>query len=442
MIRRMKSQIRRRASGVEEPVFPPRTVKGVPVWLKDVERKLFEKVSSYCSQTARQAEGTDEADLVGFAMQIVKKRVLSSREALLQTIEHRLEALTKEEAREEAPSPSELRDYQADLPLTEAQSERTARRILRSAIPKDEKRCQSEVRALKNIRNLLKKLSGPDPKIEALVDELKRVFAEDPSEKVVVFTEYRDTLEAIRTRLDAHPELANRFFRLKGRLSEGRILTRDERVARATHAPEERKPKLLDQVRAAIRTRHYSFRTDCMSRSCSEPSERLQDRWALPSRSVATLFVILLRPTYWKTATTFARSSLGVAHRAPSLGGASTTSRPCESTIGRAARMRGTCTWRGRCSPGCSRRGSSSPVRPIMAGPFLHRLSSPSLLCVSSSRTSRWALMALSMWFSGSSRPRANSILWSSLNRPTGARHLLSPRSSGPSWAMTGSTDS
>lgn len=308
MIRRMKSQIRRRASGVEEPVFPPRTVKGVPVWLKDVERKLFEKVSSYCSQTARQAEGTDEADLVGFAMQIVKKRALSSREALLQTIEHRLEALTKEEAREEAPSPSELRDYQADLPLTEAQSERTARRILRSAIPKDEKRCQSEVRALKNIRNLLKKLSGPDPKIEALVDELKRVFAEDPSEKVVVFTEYRDTLEAIRTRLDAHPELANRFFRLKGRLSEGRILTRDERVARATHAPEERKPKLLDQVRAAIRTRHYSFRTDCMSRSCSEPSERLQDRWALPSRSVATLFVILLRPTYWKTATTFARS--------------------------------------------------------------------------------------------------------------------------------------
>lgn len=35
-----------------------------------------------------------------------------------------------------------------------------------------------------------------------------------------------------------------------------------QRVARATHAPEERKPKLLDQVRAAVRTRHYSLRTE------------------------------------------------------------------------------------------------------------------------------------------------------------------------------------
>jgi repressor LexA len=35
-----------------------------------------------------------------------------------------------------------------------------------------------------------------------------------------------------------------------------------QRAARVTHASEERKPKLLDQVREAIRARHYSLRTE------------------------------------------------------------------------------------------------------------------------------------------------------------------------------------
>ncbi|GIW40960.1 MAG: helicase [Candidatus Binatia bacterium] len=231
MIRRMKSQIRRRTNGATEPVFPPRTVEGLPVPLAEAERQLLQKVSAYCSRTARQAEGTEDADLIGFAMQIVKKRALSSRSALLRTIEHRLEALGKEEAREEAPSRAELRDYQADLPLTEAQSERTARRILRSAIPRDEKRRRSEMQALRSIRKLLRKLPDRDPKIEALVAELTRVFAVDPSEKVIVFTEYRDTLEALSSRLDSEPGLAGRYVLLHGGLTRRQRLVRQDRFA-------------------------------------------------------------------------------------------------------------------------------------------------------------------------------------------------------------------
>jgi len=35
-----------------------------------------------------------------------------------------------------------------------------------------------------------------------------------------------------------------------------------QRVAGAMHPPTRHKPKLLDQVREAIRTRHYSLRTE------------------------------------------------------------------------------------------------------------------------------------------------------------------------------------
>ncbi|WP_075162185.1 helicase-related protein [Chthonomonas calidirosea] len=256
MIRRMKRQIRRRVDGGEVPVFPQRKVEGLPVPLSGPEKELLEKVSSYCSRTARQAEGTDEAELVGFAMQIVKKRALSSRRALLTTIENRLEALAKAEAREEAPSHAELRDYQADLPLTESQSERTARRILRSAIPKDEKRRRSELQSLKSIWARLKKLPDRDAKIEALLAELKCVFADDPAEKVIVFTEYRDTLEAIRARIDADPDLADHYVILHGGLTRGQRLRRQELFER----PEIRVLLATDAASEGLNLQHHCRR--------------------------------------------------------------------------------------------------------------------------------------------------------------------------------------
>ena len=256
MIRRMKSQIRHRVEGREEPVFPPRTVEGTPVRLEGTERELLQEVSTYCSRTLRQARGTEDEELIGFAMQIVKKRALSSWAALGKTIEHRLEALEREEAREEPPQPAELRDFQADLPLTEAQSERTARRILRSAIPRDEKRRGSELRALKCIRALLKKLPDRDPKIEALVSELKRIFAEDPSEKVIVFTEYRDTLDAIRARLDADPDLRDRYVVLHGGLTRRERLRRQDQFAQ----PETRVLLATDAASEGLNLQQYCRR--------------------------------------------------------------------------------------------------------------------------------------------------------------------------------------
>ncbi len=138
-IRRMKAQIHRFSEGKQIPFFPQREVQGIEISTKALDLELLRKVSSYCSKTARQAGGLEEEDLITFAMQIVKKRALSSRRALEKTLEHRLEALRKEDAREEPPDPNDIRELQSELPLGEARAERTARRVLRSAIPKEER---------------------------------------------------------------------------------------------------------------------------------------------------------------------------------------------------------------------------------------------------------------------------------------------------------------
>ncbi len=215
MVRRLKAQIQRPTEdGRWVDVFPMRHVEGISVPVDAAGRELLRKVASYCSRTARAAEGTEEVDLITFAMQIVKKRALSSRAALRRTLEHRLEALKKEASREEPPAPSELRDLQADLPLGDAALERTSRKLLRSAIPADEKRRKSETRALGAIQKLLRQMPDTDPKVNALVAAVQRIVGD--GEKVIVFTEYLDTLASVEEALQGDAALRGRWVVLRG----------------------------------------------------------------------------------------------------------------------------------------------------------------------------------------------------------------------------------
>ncbi|MEW5899854.1 MAG: helicase-related protein [Acidobacteriota bacterium] len=263
-IRRMKSQIvRRLPDGKETPLFPKRHVSGIAVTnLSEPEKELLKKVASYCSRTARQAQETEDAELIGFAMQIIKKRALSSRSALKKTLDCRLESLRKEELREEPPSPAEVRDLRSDIPLTESAAERTALRVIRSAVPRDERRRKAEISAISGIRRLFSKIPPLDPKIEALIAELRSVFSKDPEDKAIVFTEYRDTLEAIQSRIDSDPELAGRYVLFHGGLSRKQRLSREAvfekpetRVLLATDAASEG----LNLQRSCHRVIHFEL---------------------------------------------------------------------------------------------------------------------------------------------------------------------------------------
>jgi ERCC4-related helicase len=247
MVRRMKRQIVTRDGDGWKDAFLPRSVEPIPVHVDGEAAQLFDLITAYCSRAVKDASGEEDAELVSFAMQIVKKRAASSRLALARTLENRLAALKKEEERAEKPERAELKDYQADLPMPDAQAERIARKILRSAIPKDERRRKAEVSKITAIQRLLKKLPEPDPKVAALVAHLRTVLNEDPTAKVIVFTEYLDTLEAIKTRLDAAGALlAGSYVELRGGLTtkqrqsvQRRFDEPDVRVLLATDAASE-----------------------------------------------------------------------------------------------------------------------------------------------------------------------------------------------------------
>lgn len=222
MIRRLKPQIVKSATdGSSEPAFPVRLpVQRIEVSaLSDDEKEIFRLVTDYCAKTIKAAAGSQESDLVSFAMQIVKKRMLSSRAALRQTVQNRLEALASRQP-EDPPPRAELRELQADLQLTEAVAERTANRVLRAAVARDARRRTVEKQQLKTIQRLLNRVvTLPDPKISALVADLERDVLEKRGEKAIIFTEYRDTIAALREAFEAHPLLRERFSELTGGLS-------------------------------------------------------------------------------------------------------------------------------------------------------------------------------------------------------------------------------
>lgn len=223
MLRRLKPQIFKTDKDDNKiAAFAPREpVRPLPVTgLSEDEIKIFKMVSSYCSKTARAASGSDDSEIVSFAMQIIKKRMLSSRKALTETVNHRLEALKGRGALEEPPSRAEVRELQGDLPLGEATQERIAERILKAAIPKDERRRNAEKRQLNEISKLLKRLgTRPDPKITTLMSDLRTDVLSSDGEKAIIFTEYRDTLRSMQEAFEASEDFRGKYVDLTGGLT-------------------------------------------------------------------------------------------------------------------------------------------------------------------------------------------------------------------------------
>ncbi len=257
-IRRLKSQIKKKdKDGNLVDAFHKREVTGIPVNLDpETELPFYREVSSYCSKVTKSALDSDDQHLISFAMQIVKKRMLSSRAALERTLENRLKALSKVEEREEKPEKTEIRDIQADLPMSEVTAERIAQRLIRSSVPEDEKSRKSEARIVRRIRKKLKSLPEQDPKIKALLDELHWVLDDDETEKVIVFTEYIDTLEAIKAALEGDDKFRGTWSVLRG----GMTLKRRKRVQEDFALPTKRILLATDAASEGLNLQHHCRR--------------------------------------------------------------------------------------------------------------------------------------------------------------------------------------
>jgi len=180
-----------------KPVFVDRHVHTLPVLFTPAEQKLYEAVTAYVAEGYNLARAQRNT-AAGFLMVLFQKRMVSSIEAIRRSLErrlHALEELMEPDKQEFATlSAEELRmldDYLSD-PDSLSEEERERLEYSLEGLPVFAK-VETEIATLRRLCTMAKAIEV-DSKAEALINFLEALFEEDEEEKVIIFTEYRDTL--------------------------------------------------------------------------------------------------------------------------------------------------------------------------------------------------------------------------------------------------------
>jgi len=226
------------------PLFPERIAYTVPYRLSDAEAQLYKEVTEYVRQEFNRAEALGDerrAGTVGFALTMLQRRLASSPEAIYQSLRRRrerlesrlreLELLIRGAAAKSpqtvSPSldPEDLEDLEevADDELTlqelgildEATAARTVEE-LRAEIATlrrlealaQEVRRRGEDRKWRELAGLLQEIFTPAALAHGVAEEAAGYdtasspkYVPSPRQKLVVFTEHRDTLQYLQDRI-------------------------------------------------------------------------------------------------------------------------------------------------------------------------------------------------------------------------------------------------
>ncbi|MGC1184871.1 MAG: helicase-related protein [Candidatus Dormiibacterota bacterium] len=202
------------------PLFPERRATTVPFPLSPLEMELYEEVTQYVREEMNRADRLEggQRTVVGFALTGLQRRLASSPEAIYQSLRRRRERLEKRLAEGAEVSVSSLGrlsqllseeggDDLEDLDPDEA--ERLDEEAVDQASAAQTKvELEAEIQSLARLEELAKQVRqmGTDSKWR----ELQGMLAEDRQlggpgpRKLIIFTEYRATLDYLVSRLTSY----------------------------------------------------------------------------------------------------------------------------------------------------------------------------------------------------------------------------------------------
>jgi len=173
-------------------LFPDREVKTVGVEMSHEERQFYRAVTDYVKNVYNRSEQLNEP-AVGFAMALMQKRLVSSIGAIRATLSRRLATLVDEEAHS-ADLSEETRAYLEGEDLEEDDKQRAEDELVGLAVTETDARLEAEIETLRDLVTLAEGIPV-DSKAQRVRRYIQQLLRENPNEKVLLFTEYRDTLD-------------------------------------------------------------------------------------------------------------------------------------------------------------------------------------------------------------------------------------------------------
>ena len=224
MMRRLTKEELFRFDG--SPLFPERRAYTVSYELSPGETELYEAVTHYVREEMNRADcladdGSRRRNNVGFALQILQRRLASSPAAIHESLRRRLSRLEKrldeEELEQAAGGPGEpavrsepepvLDEDDLDEATGEEMEAHEERLLDRATAAQNVAELKAEITELRRLERLAHELrrSGEDTKwveLGRILDD-PRVHdpARDVGRRIVIFTEARDTLEYLAERI-------------------------------------------------------------------------------------------------------------------------------------------------------------------------------------------------------------------------------------------------
>ena len=175
-----------------ERLFPDREVNTVPVEMTHDERQFYRAVTDYVQNVYNRSEKLNEP-AVGFAMALMQKRLVSSVGAIKATLSRRLSDLLAEQSTSASLS-EEASAYLDGEDLDEADTRRVEAELSALTVTESDAQLEEEIETLRDLVALAEGISV-DSKARKVRRYVQQLLEEHPDEKLLLFTEYRDTLE-------------------------------------------------------------------------------------------------------------------------------------------------------------------------------------------------------------------------------------------------------
>ena len=206
--------LRRRKEGMRHPdgslIFPERFAITVAFELAGPELDLYEAVTAYVRGQRQLASARPNRN-VGFMLTVMQRRLASSVRAIARTLERRLKRLEDELAGGASALEAQARanagwdDAEMDEDdSTDAEAEQLAEEALRFTTALTVEELRDEIQQLRGLVQQAQRTEGlhAERKLEALrSDVLDRERLFSSSQKLIIFTEHRDTLTYLREQL-------------------------------------------------------------------------------------------------------------------------------------------------------------------------------------------------------------------------------------------------
>ncbi|MBG1245518.1 helicase-related protein [Nostoc sp. NZL] len=207
-----------------KPLFPERQASTIEYELSDLEAVLYKRVTEYVREEFNRADALENEGRkgnIGFALTILQRRLASSPEAIYQSLLRRRERLQKRLRQEEVlrrgsnatiiefKQVVDLEDLEDDLEdIPGEEREATEQEVVDLATAaRTIAELQTEIKLLEELEQLALRVrrSGKDKKWEELSNLLQNdaeMFnAQGHRRKLLIFTEYRDTLNYLTDRI-------------------------------------------------------------------------------------------------------------------------------------------------------------------------------------------------------------------------------------------------